>query len=45
MSSANKESDRKQQELFDLAGRFRGASDPAEVRLLGDQLGRMIFGG
>lgn len=35
---------RKQQEFFDLAQRFRGASDPEEVKRLGDQLGRMVFG-
>ena len=36
---------RKQQEFFDLAERFRGATDPAEVRRLGDLMGRMVFGG
>ena len=36
---------RKQQEFFDLAERFRGASDPQEAKRLGDQLGRMVFGG
>lgn len=36
---------RKQQEFFDLAERFRGATDPKEVKRLGDQLGRMVFGG
>ena len=35
---------RKQQEFFDLAERFRGATDPEEVRRLGDQMGRMGFG-
>ncbi len=35
---------RKQQELLDLAGRLRGANDPEEVKRLGDQLGRMVFG-
>jgi hypothetical protein len=34
----------KQQEFFDLAGRFRSATDPEEVRRLGDQMGRMVFG-
>ena len=43
--SSPKESDRDQQEFFDMAERFRRASDPSEVRLLGDQLGRMVFGG
>jgi predicted DNA-binding ribbon-helix-helix protein len=36
---------RKQQEFFDLAERFRCATDPAEVSRLGDQMGRMVFGG
>jgi predicted transcriptional regulator len=36
---------RKQQEFFDLAKRFRAATDPEEVRRLGDQMGRMVFGG
>ena len=34
----------KQQEFFDLAERFRSATDPAEVKRLGDQMGRMVFG-
>ena len=34
----------KQQEFFDLAERFRSASDPKEVKRLGDQMGRMVFG-
>jgi hypothetical protein len=37
--------ERKQQEFFDLAERFRSADDPKEVKRLGDQLGRMVFGG
>jgi hypothetical protein len=36
---------RKQQEFFELAERFRGAADPEEAKRLGDQLGRMLFGG
>ena len=36
---------RKQKEFFDLAERFRSATDPDEVRDLGDQMGRMVFGG
>jgi hypothetical protein len=36
---------RKQQEFFALAERFRSESDPEEAKRLGDQLGRMIFGG
>jgi hypothetical protein len=35
--------ERKQQEFFDLARRFRAATDPAEVKRLGDRLGRMVF--
>ena len=35
----------KQQEFFDLAERFRHATDPEEVARLGDQMGRMVFGG
>jgi hypothetical protein len=35
---------RKQQEFFALAERFHGESDP-EAKRLGDQLGRMLFGG
>jgi hypothetical protein len=36
---------RKQQQFFDLAERFRSASDPEEAKRLGDELGRMVFGG
>ncbi len=36
---------RKQQEFFDLAERFRNAKDPEEVKRLGEQMGRMVFGG
>lgn len=35
---------RKQREFFELAERFRSATDPAEVKRLGDQMGRMVFG-
>jgi len=34
---------RKQNEFFDLAERFRNATDPEEVKRLGDQMGRMVF--
>jgi hypothetical protein len=34
---------RKQPEFFDLAERFRSATDPKEVKRLGDQLGRIVF--
>ena len=33
-----------QQEFFDLAERFRSATEPEDVKLLGDQMGRMLFG-
>jgi hypothetical protein len=38
---------RKQKEkaFYDLAGRFRAATDPQEAERLGDELGRMVFGG
>ena len=36
---------RKQREFFDLAGHFRSATDPEEVKRLGEQMGRMVFGG
>ena len=35
---------RKQQEFFELAERFRAATDPDEVRRLGEQMGRIVFG-
>jgi hypothetical protein len=37
---------RKQREkaFFELAERFRNASDPEEAKQLGDQLGRLVFG-
>src|SRR6266566_3571264 len=34
----------KQQEFFELAERFRNATDPQEAKRLGDELGRMVFG-
>lgn len=36
---------KKQQEFFDLAERFRNATNPEEAKRLGDELGRMVFGG
>jgi len=36
---------RKQQEFFDLAERFRNETNPEAAKRLGDQLGRMVFGG
>ncbi len=34
----------KEKAFFELAHRFREASDPKEVEHLGDQLGRFVFG-
>jgi hypothetical protein len=36
---------KKQQDFFDLAERFRNESDPEAAKRLGDELGRMVFGG
>lgn len=36
---------RKQNEFFELAERFRSATDPNEIKRLGDQMGKMVFGG
>jgi hypothetical protein len=36
---------RKQKEFFELAERFRNATDPEEAKRLGDKLGRMVFSG
>ena len=36
---------RKQQAFFDLVERFREEKDPDVAKRLGDQLGRMVFGG
>jgi predicted transcriptional regulator len=35
---------RKQREFYELAERFRAATDPKDVERLGDDLGRMVFG-
>ncbi len=35
---------RKQQEFFELAERFRDATDPKEAKRLGHELGHMVFG-
>jgi hypothetical protein len=45
IESGMKAEKRKHQEFFDLAERFRSATDPADVKRLGDQMGRMVFGG
>jgi predicted transcriptional regulator len=34
----------KEKAFFELAERFRAASDPEQVKRLGDQLGRFVFG-
>ena len=36
---------RKQQQFFALAERFRNERDPEAANRLGDELGRMVFGG
>ena len=36
---------RKQQQFFQLAEKFRSTTDPEEAKRLGDELGRMVFGG
>jgi len=35
----------KQKEFFELAERFRNATDSEEAKRLGDKLGRMVFSG
>lgn len=34
----------REQAFFKLAEKFRSANDPAEVKKLGDDLGRFVFG-
>jgi len=34
----------KEKAFFDLAEKFRAADDPAQVKRLGDELGRLVFG-
>jgi hypothetical protein len=34
----------KEKAFFELAGRFRDSKDPVEVKHLGDELGRFVFG-
>ncbi len=34
----------KERAFFQLADRFRAASDPEQVKRLGDELGRFVFG-
>ena len=35
----------REKEFFELAERFRNTKDAKEAERLGDQLGRMVFGG
>jgi len=35
---------RRQEEFFELAEKFRNATDPKELKRLGDKLGGMVFG-
>ena len=35
---------KKQQQFFELAERFRAATDEDDVKRLGDEMGRMVFG-
>lgn len=37
--------EQKQKDFFNLAKRFREATDPHEIKRLGDEMGRMLFGG
>jgi hypothetical protein len=34
----------KENAFFDLAENFRAADDPAQVKRMGDELGRFVFG-
>lgn len=36
--------EQKEKAFFDLAEKFRAANDPKQVKHLGDQLGRFVFG-
>jgi hypothetical protein len=36
---------RKEKAFFELAERFRSETDPEVAKRLGDELGRMVFGG
>jgi hypothetical protein len=37
-------SQQREQEFFKLAAKFRTATDPTEVKKIGDDLGRFVFG-
>jgi len=36
---------KKERAFFELAERFRSATDPKQIQELGDELGQMVFGG
>jgi metal-responsive CopG/Arc/MetJ family transcriptional regulator len=36
--------EQREKEFFGLAEKFRSATDPEEVKRLGDQMGRFVFG-
>jgi metal-responsive CopG/Arc/MetJ family transcriptional regulator len=36
--------EQKEKAFFELAERFRAASDPQQAKRLGDELGRLVFG-
>ena len=35
----------REKDFFELAEKFRAATDPEEIRALGERMGRMVFGG
>ena len=42
--TARRRRGRAERAFFELAERFRAASDPEQVKHLGDELGRFVFG-
>lgn len=36
--------EQREKEFFQLAEKFRAAADPEEIKRLGDQMGRFVFG-
>jgi hypothetical protein len=36
--------EQREKEFFRLAEKFRGAQDPQEIKRLGDEMGRFVFG-
>ena len=36
--------EQREKDFFRLAEKFRGAQDPEEIKQLGDQMGRFVFG-